>query len=201
MSDPYSHSQPYSTGRGFVHLTEAETKELRKERTVGKGGLGIRYNEWSQLPNATGEIMRGVSSNYDWRNYSPKPISGFSKVASQGRKFGPAQELAGAAKSGYRGTGQAGTMEPQGATEYPAAPTAFTPSAESRILPAGRPNTGMGADAPSMVSSPSSSIWPATQAKPLNDTPTFASSRRTTSNNLSAQQMGAAAPKQLSMFD
>lgn len=111
MSDPYNHSQPYSTGRGFVHLTDEETTELRNERKVGRGGLGIRYSEWSQLPNATGEVMRGVSSNYDWRNYTPKPISGFSKVAEDGRKYGPPQEMWRAAKSVFGGSSQASEPE------------------------------------------------------------------------------------------
>lgn len=137
MSDPYSHSQPYSTGRGFVHLTENEAEELRKERTIWRGGMGIRYNEWSQLPNATGEVMRGVSANYDWRNYKPKPISGFSEVPKNGRKFGPPQEMWQAAKKGYRGTAQ-GASEPEDTS--------------------------------------------------MSDTPTWGSSRESTSSGLSAQQ-------------
>lgn len=73
-------SSPYSSGRGFVHMTEKEQEQARTERKIGRGGLGMRYGEWGQLPNATGEVMRGVSADYDWRTYTPKTIQGHTKV-------------------------------------------------------------------------------------------------------------------------
>lgn len=87
MSNSQPQSQPYSGGRGFVPLNRREEAQARNERRFGHGGLGLRYGEWGQLPNATGEIMRGVSANYDWRNYTPKNIRG-QNTGLAGSRFG-----------------------------------------------------------------------------------------------------------------
>lgn len=65
-------SMPYNSGRGF---------QKEKVAPFGKGGFGIRKGEWGALPNATGEILRGVSADYDWRHYTARSVA---HVPSQG---------------------------------------------------------------------------------------------------------------------
>lgn len=174
MSNSQPQSQPYSGGRGFVPLNRREEAQARKERRFGHGGLGLRNDEWGQLPNATGEIMRGVSANYDWRNYTSKNIRR-QNTGLAGSRFGPPGDMLnawlgdqGRPNLPFNGPPLMGPQQPGPVSQQAWGESSILASdadrggmgsdvfSESSITPAWAPKSGMGSDSSIL---PSGSSW------------------------------------------